>query len=399
MLTVQADELKVVLLSHDVAHNGVSRADTLANVIDRFAAASIVGFDPVGHGVWAPLKNAEHKIDVVDKRAGKLGSVKALLKTLRSHKCDLLISCKPYPLSFGVALMARRQFNVPVILDIDDWEWGLFKQRRILGKIRRAANIMDIAMNPIYAALLSSLHKRADNILVSNSRLQALYGGTIAYHYRPTTRPEQAGNADELKRRLLLPVDKKIILFFGTPRLHKGIEDLLNAFMSIDRRDYILVVVGASQAQVERLRGALPSHGGGIFILREQLFEELTSILSLSEIVVIPQKALPGAARQLPAKLIDGMTAGKAVVSTDVGDIKEILSDECGLVVKPGCVAELAKALSDLMENDEFRYRLGKNACARARSRFSYEAGEKVLRRVFDETLANHASTVKMAST
>jgi glycosyltransferase involved in cell wall biosynthesis len=61
--------------------------------------------------------------------------------------------------------------------------------------------------------------------------------------------------------------------------------------------------------------------------------------------------------------VIEGMSAGLAIVTTPVGATTDIISDGVtGLLVQPGDVSALAGALGRLVEDPELRHTLGRAA-------------------------------------
>jgi glycosyltransferase involved in cell wall biosynthesis len=74
--------------------------------------------------------------------------------------------------------------------------------------------------------------------------------------------------------------------------------------------------------------------------------------LSVADVVVIPQRAGRGAEGQMPAKVIDAMAMGRAIVATRVGQLPEALAG-CADFVEPGDVKGLAAAIRRALENPE----------------------------------------------
>jgi glycosyltransferase involved in cell wall biosynthesis len=68
------------------------------------------------------------------------------------------------------------------------------------------------------------------------------------------------------------------------------------------------------------------------------------------------------------------MAYGKAIIATSVGAIPEMLSDNCGLIVKPKDTSGLIKGLELLCNNTNLRMQLGQNAQVCAKEKFSIDA-------------------------
>ena len=83
--------------------------------------------------------------------------------------------------------------------------------------------------------------------------------------------------------------------------------------------------------------------------------EQARALLASSDILV-----LPSFDENLPMSVIEGMSAGLAVVATPVGAVEDILSDgDTGLLVPPGDPAALADALRKLVQDPQLRRKLG----------------------------------------
>lgn len=82
--------------------------------------------------------------------------------------------------------------------------------------------------------------------------------------------------------------------------------------------------------------------------------------------------ALSSITEAFPYSVVEAMMTGKPVVATDVGGIKEALG-ETGILVRPQRPDELAKSITNLLENPRMRYALGEEARQRALNYFTIE--------------------------
>ena len=87
--------------------------------------------------------------------------------------------------------------------------------------------------------------------------------------------------------------------------------------------------------------------------------QDLSLYLKNSHIGVAPYRRLEPFYFE-PVKIMDYMAAGLAIVASDQGQVRELVTDgESGILVPPDDVTALAQALIDLADNEELRQRLG----------------------------------------
>jgi glycosyltransferase involved in cell wall biosynthesis len=103
---------------------------------------------------------------------------------------------------------------------------------------------------------------------------------------------------------------------------------------------------------------------------------ELPSLYHDSDIVVVPSVIDSSGDRDgLPNVVLEAMACGLPVVGSDVAAIPTAIEDRVtGLLVEPGTVHGLAKAINELAADAELRASLGANARVRAESQFGLTA-------------------------
>ena len=140
----------------------------------------------------------------------------------------------------------------------------------------------------------------------------------------------------------------------------KHVDLLLRAFAivraSVDAR---LVIVGDGE-----LRPELEKLSKGLGIDRETHFlgwrADLPAIYADLDVV-----ALTSRNEGFPVSLIEAMTAGRAVVATNVGGVGDLVGSDTGLLVPPDDAQKLAGAILSLLQDADRRRLLGKHAAAR----------------------------------
>lgn len=379
--------MKVSLLSHDVSHNNMARAHLLYRMLSGIPEVSdveIIGPATTGQ-VWEPLRShREVPVRVVPQATAAVMAGAA--------DGDVLYAIKPRPTSLGVALEARRQKHRPLLVDLDDWETG-FLLDDALAMVRSrfrdetrwvARNLLDVrSANNVYrTAAMERRVRQVDAVTTTSSWLAARHAGTVIVQARDTTAldPALVGRA-EARAQLGLPAEATVLLFMGTPRRHKGLDQVLEALDRLGRADLLFLVVGGDPGLVER---------PDLRVVGWQPYGGLVPFLAAADLVVVAQQSTPGGRGQMPTKAYDAMAMGRPVIATDVSDLAATV-DGCGLVVPPGDVGALATAIARLADDPALRTRLGAAGRRRCVEEFSDDAVRHTLREVLHSALGHPA--------
>ncbi len=331
-----------------------------------------------GAGLWPPV---QHSATVYRARPGRRYPAFAadLAGLARLADGDMLYASKPRPTSFGVALLALRQRPRPLLLDVDDWEVGFFYRSGAWGRVGRALNVGNPNGLP-WTWLCERFVGRADAVTVASRFLQSRFGGTLIPHVRDTDAWDPARyDRDEARARLGLGAHP-VVMFLGTPRGYKGVDDLVAA---VDRLggEARLVLVGADPDRASAQRWAALPH---VSMVGEIPFDDVPRYLAAADVVAVPQRATSDTIGQVPAKIFDAMALGRPIVATAVSMIPEIL-EGAGLIVPAGDVAALAEAIRRLLKDRGEAAALGRRARERCVARYSFSAARRVLFPLIDE--------------
>jgi glycosyltransferase involved in cell wall biosynthesis len=133
-------------------------------------------------------------------------------------------------------------------------------------------------------------------------------------------------------------------------------------------RPYRIIVIGDGE-----LRSELEKYVEELGIKDKVEFKgwvkDLKSIYEKLDIV-----ALTSFNEGTPVSLIEAMAAGKAVISTDVGGVKDIVNEgKSGYLVGSGNTGEFSEKLRELIENPEKRKAFGLNGRDIVKNRFAKE--------------------------
>jgi glycosyltransferase involved in cell wall biosynthesis len=372
-----SERKRISILNFDLSDNSLGRAYILALALSEYYDVEIIGPAKKGY-IWEPLRDSDIKITKVPYSRLPLLLLKlpAILKKIDG---DVIYAVKPRFTSFGFGLLKKLFYNKPLFLDIDDWEVGFYLKKRFWNRLSRFVHVT----NPnglFWTWLLQFFIRYADRVTTVSTFLKNKYGGVIIPHAKDTCflDPLRFKN-DELKRELGL-AGKKIVMFLGTPRQHKGLEEAVEAVLMIDNPDLILMIVGANMnGKYEKKLQA--SRSGRFFMIGFVSIKELPRYLMLSDVVIIPQRITPDTIGQIPSKIFDAMSLARPIISTKVSDIPEILSD-CGIIVNPESPNELSSAIKWVMENPEKASQMGRRARKRCNELYSLKTIRRKLTRL-----------------
>ena len=363
--------MKVSVLAADLSDNATGRADLLARLLSSRYEVEVVG-PRFGADVWMPAR--EGAIAQRSVKAGRYpGFAQRIPSLLELVDGDVLIASKPRPTSFGLGLLARARRKRPLVLDIDDWEVGFFSRSGAWGRTGRALNLANPNGLP-WTWLVEKLVSRADAITVASRFLERRFGGTLLPHVRDTEAWDPARYDRNATRARLGVGDSKVVMFLGTPRGHKGVDDLVEAVGALGP-GVVLALVGVDPARSGAPRWSAASH---VRVTGEIPFDDVPRYLVAADVVAVPQRATTDTVGQVPAKLFDAMALGRPIVSTSVSMIPEIL-EGCGIVVEPGDVSALAGAIKHLLDNADEAATLGRRARERCEARYSFRVARSIL--------------------
>ncbi|MGH7389238.1 MAG: glycosyltransferase [Candidatus Rokuibacteriota bacterium] len=359
--------MKISIVSFDLADNATGRAELLARLLAPRHEVTVVGPLLAAGSLWGPLAGSPiaHRGLAARRYPGFVADVPALLELIDG---DVVYACKPRPTSYGLGLLARRRRARPLLLDIDDWELGFFYRAGFWGRLGRALNLA----NPnglTWTWLCERLIGAADGVTVASRFLERRFGGTLVPHARDTDVWDPARCNGSPVRAALGAGGRAVVMFLGTPRGHKGVDDLVDAVGLLDDRA-VLAVVGVRPGSAAARRWSARPH---VRLLGEIGFDDVPRHLAAADVVAVPQRATPDTVGQVPAKLFDAMALARPVVATAVSMIPEVL-DGCGVVVPPGDVRALAAAIARLLDDPAAAAALGRRARERCVAEYSFSA-------------------------
>jgi len=375
---------KVSLVVSDLSGGGAVRAFLLAQVLKKLNyQVEVVGFQ-FGQELYAAPPDG---IAIYSVPGGNYPQVlKAASQLLKKIDGDIIYAVKPKPTSFGLSLLKKLQTHRPLMLDMDDWElswhggddWNyrpslkqlyrdLFKQN---GQLRHPDHAL-------YVKWTEQIVDRADAVTIDTQFLKNRFGGVYLPNGKDTDLFNPHSYDPKTVRKQYGLSEYKTLMFPGAPRPHKGVEDVLVALDQLNDPSLRLVIIGGSP--YDNYDDTLIDRWGRWIIkLPKQPVEKMPEIVSAAHIVVVPQRDTLTAQAQFPLKLTDGMAMAKPILSTNVGDIPDILN-HTGYLVAPNSPNQLADKIKWIFNNFEEASDRGLQARKRCVELYSVDAMAAIL--------------------
>lgn len=158
----------------------------------------------------------------------------------------------------------------------------------------------------------------------------------------------------------------KTVMYLGWVVKQKGIEELIASWGSIqsEDNDWKLQIVGPyKQEYIDELREKYSFES--IELIGEKSHEEAMELLNRASVFVLPSYT-----EGCPYVIMEAMALKKIIIGTRVGNIPEMLGDNCGILIDVQNVEELKKHLKEVITQADRYDNLREAAYEKAKSEY-----------------------------
>lgn len=274
--------------------------------------------------------------------SSKIESFLRMLRFFRQQRPDIVHTHHVYELIYAV---------VPAILSGARIIHTEHEYYSLLGKktlILRCLSHFCYAVTSVSEEVTDFL---ADTVKVSRDKLHTITNGIDI---------DKFSGKSQLSRHSIGVDDSSFVIgIVARVEPEKNIETLIKAFAELSRQrpDAALVIVGdgSQRTALEELARELNVQQN-VHFLGVRL--DIADVVALFDVF-----ALPSHREGLPISLLEAMSCGKPVVSSDVGSISSVIfPGENGFLIEPDDVGMLATYLMNLMDDPNTRMSFGKRS-------------------------------------
>jgi glycosyltransferase involved in cell wall biosynthesis len=310
-------------------------------------------------------------------RLGSLRYPLALARLFRSLKPDLVLT---YGWGGTDAILAARLCGLRRVIHTEDGFQSDELHGQKLTRLLTRRVLLRLARRVVCPSR-ALVRVAARQWWLPSRLVRYLPNGVDATRFRPASPAEK----EAARRRFGCLPGECVVGTVGMLRREKNHARLLRAFAAVAaRRPSRLLVVGDGPLREDLVCQARQAGLAERVVFTGALDDPVDACRALDVF------ALSSDTEQMPLALLEAMGMGLPVVSTDVGDVKAMVSPENRrLVTLLGRDSDYAAALGELLENDRARVSLGEANRAACLSRFELGTMIRAYERLYREVLAS----------
>lgn len=253
------------------------------------------------------------------------------------------------------------------------------------GVLAERGIIANFAQNVYLRSLGTKVFRGADRVIC----LTKSNAAEIENYGCPSEKIRLVPNA--VDTRLFKPNEERednLVVWVGRFVPEKGVEYLIKAANIILKKSgafrFLLIGYGPLKPKITKMANDLGLLHRFVTITGPMSREEIATILSKATIF-----AFPSLREGLPVSVFEAMASGVPVVGSDIAGIREIILDrQNGILVPPKKPEVLAQAILSLLDDENQRRELGKNARRLMIEKYSWDTTIKGIEKVYHEAIA-----------
>lgn len=173
-------------------------------------------------------------------------------------------------------------------------------------------------------------------------------------------------------------------LALGRLGKRKGSYDLVQAAEIVSKEVKDLKVLMAGDGETQEIQRLIEKKNLQNYVKVLGWADFQTKLNLLKECATV---VLPSYNEGLPMAILEGMAAGKAVISTYVGAIPEVIKEENGFLIEAGDINALAEAMIRCSTDGQKLEEISRNNVKKIQDQFSMEIMHKKLEKIYESVL------------
>ena len=258
-------------------------------------------------------------------------------------RCGYFLDCERWKKGCGKCPYPREYPNT--YFDSSAWMWP--RKRKLLGEVWK----------PVIVAPSKWLADLVTEACNGKLRVEVIPNGIDTTVFRPVNRLQA-------RKELRLPEDRKIVLFAANKpsERRKGGVYFFAALKYVQADSWMALAVGGAVDLAQRVPPGVEVQQLGYV----EGAEAMAKVYSAADLYCITSLA-----DNFPTTVLESMACGTPVVGFAVGGIPEQVTEECGRLVAPGDAKALGQAITELLDDDTKRKKIGELCRERAEREYN----------------------------
>jgi glycosyltransferase involved in cell wall biosynthesis len=375
------DSLKICMISFSNIHGGnATRILNLAkNLSDKFNLEIIFDGDKCNH---VPQQFKTLNITFTPYLHNlyltlSYGIIDKIAKCMKKY--DIIHCFKPLPSSYLPSLIISKVKKARIIIDWDDWEgkggfaeFDPFFLRDFLDWFQilsiKNANAVTVA-----TPFLERIAKRF------NQKVYLIPNGADITSFVPTSQKS------EIKKKF----NCFLIVYVGLLYKACDVDIVIKAMKYVTQKvDAKLIIVGDGPRKKEFIELArMYKLDEKVIFVGYKSRKSIPEFINAADIVVLPMKDNLANRARSPVKLGEYLACGKPIVASNVGIAKEIIKNYYNGILTSNHPEKFAEAIVRLLEDENLRKKIEKNARKTAEKRLDWKIIAKRLENVYNDMM------------
>jgi PEP-CTERM/exosortase A-associated glycosyltransferase len=333
-----------------------------ASLIDRERVNGILHYRttvPQGLGSLSqtPLAREALEMGLVARRA---------LQIYRENPYDILHAHSPVLAGIPGLAVARR-VGVPSVYEIRAfWEDAAVDQGKGAERSTRwrAIHALETALChgvDGVVAICEGIRRDLVNRGIPEEKIALIPNGVDTRKYAPRYRDEALADHYGLRGKIVIAYVGKLFHFEGVRLLLDALSRLIG---DDDRIRGLIVGYGEAEAELHAQHAKLGLQGK-VILGGKVAPTDIPALYGVADVLCYPRERRRITELTTPLKPLEAMSMAKPVVVSDVGGLRELVTDQAtGLFFKAGDVDDLVRVLGRLCRDGDLRRRLGERGRA-----------------------------------
>ncbi|MDI6644161.1 MAG: glycosyltransferase family 4 protein [Methanobacteriaceae archaeon] len=222
--------------------------------------------------------------------------------------------------------------------------------------------------------------------LINKSNILTTVSSSVAeelFNYYNNVNPLVIGNG--VDENVFFPINNKsddYLLYVGRLDYRKGIFDLIEASKLLD--DNLKIYIAGSGDLSVKLSKLIKNKNKNINLLGHVEGDSLIKLYQNAKMLIFPSHY-----EGLPTVLLESMACGLPVITSNIPAHKDLIKDnQNGLLTEKGNPKDIAKKINILINDNDLREKLGKNARQTIEKKFTWNIIGKKYEEIYKEIVS-----------